>query len=438
MDTKTKIEPTLESTNYLLLNLIKLCDRYYNQIEKKLRQLTEYRNESNLNLQMENGNELKELEQQFWNDLKTFKESNESIVLQYIIGVYTKLQQITLLYFNLNKKNDTYFIHGICTKNCEIEFLYNVYIHLGDLSRYQKSIKIAKQFYLKARSLNPLNGQSYNQLALIYGSDPIKSIYFYVRAYLAVESSKIAFNNIKLSVKHFQNTNQLIKLIFDSSSTATKPDKIKVDNWLYLIVIAMFADNMNSIVNYLFDDLNYWFKFKSISINSSLHQEKDETDTKYLFAGFDLFLDYCLNCLSNQESNQRTDSSTATNQMGSSTKNLFTIKFNLNDYDKRLKDFKEIIESYSTKVNLNSTIDPIVLRHDFLLHGLNLLQKQHSILIFTDKNSKYAKNLNLLICRIRLKLAQLIAQIDKKTKQTKQTQKKMRNVALQSILDGNG
>ena len=431
MDTKSK-ETSLESTNYLLLNSIKLCDKYYNQIEKKLRQLTDYRSESNLNLQLENTTELRDLEQQFWNDLKTFKESNEPIVMQYVVGVYTKLQQITLLYFNLSKKNDVYFIHGLNSKNCETEFLYNVYIHLGDLSRYQKNVKIAKQFYLKARSLNPHNGQSYNQLALIYGSDAIKSIYFYVRAYLAVEPSKIAFNNLKLSVKHFLNSNPLIKLLFDN--TTSRPDKIKVENWLYLIVIAIFADNMNAISQYLFDDINYWFKFKSISINSHLHDQKDEIDTKYLFAGFDLFLDYCLSCGTNgQPENNNNKHQAASN---SANQNLFSTKFTLIDYEKKLKDFKELIDSYSTKVNLNTTLDPIALRHDFLLQGLNLLQKQHSNLIFTDKNSKYAKNLNLLICRIRQKLDQLIGLIDKKAKQAKQTQKKMRNVALQSILNG--
>lgn len=157
MDAKSKVENSLESTNYLLINSIKLCDKYYNQIEKKLRQLTECRNESNS--QLENTNELRDLEQQFWTDLKAFKEANEPIVLQYIIGVYSKLQQITLLYSNLNKKNDAYFIHGIGLKSCENEFLYNVYIHLGDLSRYQKSSKIAKQFYLKVSQSNIIISQ---------------------------------------------------------------------------------------------------------------------------------------------------------------------------------------------------------------------------------------------------------------------------------------
>jgi len=432
MDNKSKAETSLESTNFLLMNSIKLCDKYYNQIEKKLRQLTENRNESSSTL---DNNELRDLEQQFWNDLKSFKDTNEPIVLQYIVGVYTKLQQITLLYFNLNKKNDLYFIHGLNSSNCENEFLYNVYIHLGDLSRYQKSIKVAKQFYMKARSLNPFNGQSYNQLALIYCSDPIKSIYFYVRAYLAVEPSKIAFNNIKLSVKHSLNSHPLIKLLFDN--TSTRPDKIKVDNWIYLIVIAIFADNFNAIIQYLFDDLNYWFKFKNISINSPLHDHKDDVDSKYLFAGFDLFLDYCLSSTLNAAQQQpAVAESSNQNSTTKTASNVFSSKFNLNDYEKPLKDFKETVDSYATRINLNTTLDPIALRHDFLLQGLNLLQKQHSNLIFTDQNSKYAKNLNLLICRIRQKLDQINIILNKKSKQAKQTQKKMRNVALQSILNG--
>lgn len=70
-----------------------------------------------------------------------------------------------------------------------------------------------------------------------------------------------------------------------------------------------------------------------------------------------------------------------------------------------------------------------------MLQGLNLLQKQHSQLIFTNKDSKYATNLNRLICRINLKINQVVSIIDKKIKQQKQSQKKIRNVALQSILN---
>lgn len=71
-----------------------------------------------------------------------------------------------------------------------------------------------------------------------------------------------------------------------------------------------------------------------------------------------------------------------------------------------------------------------------MLQGLNLLHKQHSKLIFSDKDSKYATNLNRLIGRINLKLNQLVTIIDKKHKIAKQSHKKIRNVALQSILSG--
>lgn len=252
-----KQETTLEMTNQLLINSIKLCDKYYNQIEKKLKMITDYRNDQSLNQSENTSTELKDLENEFWNELKTFKEANEPIVIQYIIGVYVRLQQITLFYLNLNKRNDIYFINGIEFKSAENEFLYNIYIRLGDLNRYQKMGKLAKQFYLKARVLSPHNGQSYNQLALIYSQDPIKSIYFYVRAYLAIEPSTIALNNLKLSIKHFLNSSPIIKLLFDDSSI--KLEKIKIDNWLYLIVISIFADNVGAIVPYLFDDVNYWY-----------------------------------------------------------------------------------------------------------------------------------------------------------------------------------
>ena len=449
----SKLETGIESTNNLLLKSIEVSNKYYNQIDKKLRSVIELRTNQEATNQNQldsfkdstftsSSNELKELELQFWNDLKEYKEANEPIVIQYILSVYVKLQQLTLLYFNSNKKNDVYFIHGIEIKAKESEFLYNIYIHLGDLSRYQKNNRFAKQFYLKARSLNPNNGQSYNQLALIYSTEPIKSIYYYVRAALSVEPSKIALSNIKFTVKHFLNSNQLIKLLFDNNpqSTTVKPDKIKIDNWLYLIVIAIFSDNVNAITKYMFDDINYWFKFKSITINSSLINEdnKDEFDHKCLFASFDLFIDYCL-IYGLNSSTAAADNSPSANSSSTSQSSLFSIKFNLLDYERELKDFKQLISDYSNKVNLNSTdFDLIALRHDFMLNGLGFLQKQHSNLTFTNKDNKYACSLNRLISRINFKLSQLIPLLDKKIKSFKQTQKKMmRNVALQSILNSN-
>lgn len=426
-------ETGLEPTNGLLMSSIKVCDKYYTQIERKLRSLAEQQQPP------ENPNELKDLEQQFWSELKSAKESNESIVIQYIVGVYLKLHQLTLLHLNASRKNDTYFIHGIEVKrgNGESDFLYNLYIHLGDLSRYQKNGKIAKQFYLKARKLNPNNGQSYNQLALIYSQDPIKSIYYYARAYLAMEPSKIALNNLKLSVKHFLSSSPLVRLLFDCPPSAGRPEKIKIDNWLYLTVIAIFAENVAVVAQYLFDELSYWFKFKSITMQSSMiADEKDEFDHKCLFASFDLFLDYCfVNCSVNATGNSA--ASPVGQAAAPSSPNMFSAKFNLLDYDRQLRDFKQIIDDYSTKIGLNcSALDPVAFRHDFMLQGLSLLQGVHAGLKFTVKDNSYACSLNRLIGRIGFKLAQLIDQIDRRSKPTK-PKKMMRNVALQSILNAN-
>ena len=427
LESKKSREIGLEPTNYLLMSSIKLCDKYYAQIEKKLRSLAEGA--------AENPNELKELEQQFWIDLKSAKDSNEPIVIQYIAGVYLKLQQRTLLHQNASRKNDAYFLHGIQLKPGESEFLYNIYIHLGDLSRYQKNGLIAKQFYLKARWLNPNNGQSYNQLALVYAQDPVKSIYYYARAYLAIEPSSIALNNLKLSVKHFLSSCSLVRLLFDRTSSGSRPDKIKIkiDNWLYPTVIAIFAENVAAIVQYLFDELGNWFKVKSITISSSLiRDEKDELDHNCLFASFDLFLDYCL-------INAIADGASPTKDSLASP-NLFSTKFNLLDHDRQLRDFKQIIDDYSTKICLNyTTPDPVPLHHDYMLQGLSLLQSAHASLTFAPVDTKSAYNrvsLNRLIGRIGYKLGQLLDQIDRRSRPIK-PKKMMRNVALQSILNAN-
>lgn len=412
-------ETGLEPTNGLLLGSIKVCDRYYTLIERKLRSLAEQPQPP------ENANELRDLEQQFWSELKSAKDSNESIVIQYLIGVYLKLQQLVLTHLNASRKNDVYFLHGLELRrgHDEIDFLYNLYIHLGDLNRYQKNSKIAKHFYLKARWLNPNNGQSYNQLALIYAQDPIKSIYYYARAYLAVEPSKIALNNLKMSVKHFLGSSALVRLLFEPS--AGRPEKIKIDNWLYLTVIAIFAEKVAAVAQYLFDELNYWFKFKSITMQSSvIRDEKDESDHQWLFASFDLFVDYCT-----------VNASTATDAASppSSSPNMFSAKFNLLDFDRQLRDFKQIIDDYSTKIGLDcSTFDSVALQHDFMLQGLSLLQPVHAGLSFTTKDC----SLNRLIARIGFKLTALIDQIDRRSKPNK-PKKVMRNVALQSILNAN-
>lgn len=436
-ESKKGRETGLEQTNYLLMSSIKLCDKYYTQIEKKLRSFAE----SQPSPLPENANELKELEQQFWSDLKSAKESNEGIVIAYIVGVYLKLQQLALLHLNTSRKNDVYFIHGIelRTGEGENEFLYNLYIHLGDLSRYQKNGKTAKQFYLKARWLNPNNGQSYNQLALIHSQDPIKSIYYYARAYLAVEPSKIALNNLKLSVKHFLGSSPLVKLLFDRTPSAGRPDKIKIDNWLYLTVIAIFAENVAAMAQYLFDELNYWFKFKSITINSSvIRDEKDEIDQHCLFASFDLFLDYCsVNAANGTSPTTAADNTASSGSSAAASPNLFSTKlsqFNPADYERQLRDFKRIIDDYSTKIGLTCTApDPVAFRHDFMLQGLSLLTDLHAGLTFTRQDNQGAYSLNRLIARIGFKLGQLLEQIDRRSKSTRP--KKMRNVALQSILN---
>ncbi|RWS10139.1 hypothetical protein B4U79_17644 [Dinothrombium tinctorium] len=425
----TKMSFGEKERNTILTNCSVICNNTYRLIVANLK-----RNNSsdvgNGNNELDNAsndnaaNSVHKLEAKLWCEVMKFKDTNDLNVISFLHGFYVTLLQTVNLLIN-SRKCDPYFIlsSSLSTRTankCEHILLYNILIRLGDLNRYLRNQSMAKLYYSQARDLNPQRGHAYNQLALIAINDGIKSIYYYVRAFLASEEPfTMAENNLKSAVTRFSITIPAIKALFDRSQDSF--DLTSINNLLYIAVIAIYAENVKFILKPLILETLNWLRLQTIksppSSPSSSGKEirftfLNSTDSKCLLPSLLTLMDYLL----------------TQQQQGSND-------VNLNDCESIVSELK-----CETDLFLSQNADLIALqadrskalKHDYILLGFSPLKQVHEQLKF-DENPQETKNQHvILISRISEKIDKLLAIIKEKKQETKS--KKSRNIALQSIL----
>jgi len=234
-----------------------LCEKHLGYILNKLKNYKDGRSLEAMDSVHPCQSEIK-----LWAQLKKFNDTNDANLVKYIHGFYLYLHQLCILIIT-DKTVDPYFIKTANLLSNSVSqdnllLIYNINIRLGDLNRYLRNVTMARYYYTQARELIPERGHAYNQLACISTNDPIKSIYYSVRAFLATqEPVSIADNNIRSAVNRFSSVNQIIKSLFTNEPSQIS-SLAKIENWFYVIVIASYCNNFNPLLNcYLTEMINF-------------------------------------------------------------------------------------------------------------------------------------------------------------------------------------
>ena len=180
---------------------------------------------------------------------------------------------------------------------------------------------------------------------------------------------------------------------------------LDIDNWLYVVVIAIYNENVQSIAKPLVSEL----------VKNTNLQHLQQVDCKYEWSALDVLLDFCL-----------------VDKMD---------KFNFACLEQDLRDIKSLIGQLTESNNIEivqkksvtSQQQQSALKHDYLLLGLKTLKDVHAKLKFVDYEEPEA-NLGLLLSRILIKIDKVLQSISEKRTQTNRQNMKKRNIALQSIL----
>lgn len=237
------------------------------------------------------------MEQILWKEVKKLRASPDKLnIFTYLIGYYH-----TVL-FQLAKYDDPDDI-----------FQYHVLIRLGDLNRYLDRLDTAEYYYCNARNLYPNNGHAYNQLGILTKPENFyKCCYYYARA---AKSSKrpleknLAESNLRIVIREHENS-ILNQISNDDSSIGTdasnkicqQVDSIndtlmpeRVVEWFYVMVIAIYFDNIQPIARpfMTFMSENFSTQRSTIVRNglamTTVHCDRD---SYLLLASLDILLDW--------------------------------------------------------------------------------------------------------------------------------------------------
>lgn len=283
-----------------------------------------------------------EAEKQLWIDLKKFKDTNDRNIISYINGFYVTLSMSLNLAQTLGQdavdgdeglKSD--MKRSTEAEKIERDLRYNLNIRVGDLNRYLKNNVLAKASYTRARTLNPRRGHAYNQLALI-STNRLLQVYYYVRAVCSTEESILfAAENLKSQVTKFAAVGEQTNIVAlfippqesptkanpppgfsnmtnhfpdDSSATNTvglNPIPInptEVSNWVYMVVIAIYSNNLAVVIEPLFEQSKLWIHQQLCgedpfySSGSKFNDYNLTKDSTALLPALDVLFDYVL-CL---------------------------------------------------------------------------------------------------------------------------------------------
>lgn len=391
-------------------------------------------------------------ESTLWNEVKKIRALNDSSVFLYLIGYYHTILYHTRLPFT---QKDL--------------FQYHVLIRLGDLNRYLERVDVAEYYYCNARNLFPCFGHAYNQLGLL--TDPsncYKCCYYYVRAAKSTDKplSTVADSNLRIAITKYscETLNHILNYESDinTSSTDRETDRLPKNafEWFYVIVVAIYADNIQPITKIFLTYINENFSTQ----RSTTALDQINTTTIYcdrnsyiLLACLDILLDWLklgsqgkvllpiavpelrqIRTLlqtvytSISKQNQLSISNSCTNSPGLT----HVVCTNSTTLDSTLTSTSDSPSRSSSNSKLPA------LPHDYVLRGFSPLDIVHRSLMFEQRgteNRDVCGDMNEnLSCKRFIESAQLIQLLCRiKTKMSAfgpLIRRQTRNIALESIL----
>lgn len=427
-------------------------------------------------------------EQTLWSEVKKIKSTSDNSVFLYLTGFY-----LTVL-FQISQS----------TEKIDV-FHYNVLIRLGDLSRYMQNYDVAEYYYCSARNLYPCYGHAYNQLGLLTKpTNYYKCCYYYARAARASDKPlvTIADSNIKMAVKKYGSELLRTVMYLDTEKDVQINQNNNIDlprssfEWFYVIVLAIYADNITPVANVFLDYLNDNFSTQTSTITHDNCKQTITTcslDSYLLLASFDILLDWLkfgsqsnelkgklatqihqirlslqkvlMSCDITQQNKRRSQRNQAlslcTNNPRSyhnnycdelntiaSLKNL-NKTFSTHSDQSTLNDSSNAA-SYDTSTTSNNNITYDALPHDYILSGFKPLDVVHKNVSFKSRDNRTKamfdqdtmdltsteKDANAFINKEQL--TQIITRLKDKMDQIGVIEMKKpratRNIALQSIL----
>lgn len=225
-------------------------------------------------------------EQTLWNEVKKIRALKDTSIFLYLIGYYhTILFQVASTY----SPDDL--------------FQYHVLIRLGDLNRYMERIDVAEYYYCNARNLFPFFGHAYNQLGLLTKpTNCYKCCYYYARAAKSSDRplTTIADSNLRIAVSKYSCEilnhilNDVSCLDVGDGAVKTKLPETAFD-WFCVIVVAIYADNIQPIAKLFLCYLNENFSTQratTVRDNVKTTIIYCDQDSYMLLACLDILLDW--------------------------------------------------------------------------------------------------------------------------------------------------
>lgn len=385
-------------------------------------------------------------EQTLWNEVKKIRTLNlDTTVYLYLIGYYH-----TILY------------HVGDSHSTDDLFQYHVLIRLGDLNRYLDKVDVSEYYYCSARNLFPYYGHAYNQLGLLTKpTNCFKCCYYYARAARSTHRplNKIADSNLRIAVNKYNC--ELLNHILNEQ-TIIGIDKIESESlpktaleWFYVIVVAIYADNIQSIAPLFLHYLSANFSTQK----ATTYREDTKTTTIFcdhesyiLLADLDILLDWL-----KMSSNFQVPQSKISQELGQIRTSLKNIASSINNewlvnsmsVDSPTNSNIQVESSSNISGDRSNTTDLslslshrkiLALPHDYILRGFAPLDPIHDRLKFgSQSRSKTFIEYNLVndgkrfihgehLCQVMLRIKIKIDSLGIATK------KRTRNIALESIL----
>jgi len=393
-------------------------------------------------------------EQTLWNEVKKVRALNDTSIFLYLVGYYhTILYQIA----KLKAPNDL--------------FQYHVLIRIGDLNRYMLRNDVAEYYYCTARNLFPYFGHAYNQLGLLTKpTNCYKCCYYYARAARSTEKplTSIADSNLRIAVSkyncsilsHILNGETHIDLAEDGGLKNVSDSPETVLKWFYVIVVAIYADNIQPITKAFLRFMNDNFSTqKATTVRDSVKTTKIYCDREsyILLASLDILFDWMR--LGSQRRAICPAVSTELRQIRSCLQSILSscrdhcginaisllsaTDTNLSTVSSECVNSDTAFQSSSTALSPGSALcKPNALPHDYVMKGFSPLDSVHRELVFKAgfqprgtlddsidgccEGRKFvdAAQLEQLVNRLRAKMEGLAPLIRKQT----------RNIALESII----
>lgn len=407
-------------------------------------------------------------EQTLWSEVKKIRSLNEPSIYLYLIGYYDSILHQATRFFDHNNL-----------------FHYNILIRLGDLSRYMERLDVAEYYYCNARNIFPHFGHAYNQLGLLTKpTNCYKCCYYYARAAKSSEKplKTIGDSNLRIAVSKYDC--EILSRIIDNNGSETdsmSPDStnMKLPNsafdWLYVIVVAIHADNIAPIAKIFLSYLNDNFSTHKPTIARDGVKMSDiycDRDSYIMLASLDILLDWMrlgtggkrvcssvalelrqirislLNVITSCKLCENSEQDNESNR----TLSLSGILSHGNSFTEIQRSSQSILSNNSlntTNLSQSSCESPVVekrlpaLMHDYVLRGFGPLDVVHQNLHFkaeipdrslldsgsandssSDQRFIDSEQLLSISLRIKSKIDSFGSSIRKKT----------RNIALESIL----